>query len=143
MFGWFNGGGGSGVSANTFNEVQAAVGNDAAATAVPGQGGFAPVSGVGVSGATGGQGGFFGPNFANNAGMVLSGVQALGSLWNSYQANKLAKEQVGLQREAFQTNLANQKQTYNTALEDRIRSRYNTEGRSSSEADQYINEHKL
>lgn len=142
MFGWFNGGS-TGPSADTFNQVQAAVGNDAAATAVPGQGGFAPVGGVGVPGAGGGQGGFFGPNFANNAGMVLSGVQALGSLWNSYQANKLAKEQIGLQREAFQTNLANQKQTYNTALEDRIRSRYNTEGRSSGEADAYIDKHKL
>ena len=138
MFGWFNGGN-TNPSTNTFNQVQAAVSNDQAVSAVPGQGGFAPVgSTVGQS-----SGGFFGPNFANNAGMALSGVQALGSLWNSYQANKLAKEQIGLQREAFQTNLDNQRQTYNTALEDRIRSRYNTEGRSSSEADQYINEHRL
>lgn len=127
MFGWLTG-----------NQTQAAAdpsGNPAVTTPGTGAPTVDPV----------GQGGFMGlgENFANNAGTVLSGVQALGSLWNSYQANKLAKEQIGLQREAFQTNLANQKKTYNTALEDRIRSRYNTEGRSSGEADAYVNQHKL
>lgn len=77
-----------------------------------------------------------------NLQLALGGIQTLGALWNSYQQNKLAKESLGLQREAFETNLANQTQTYNTSLEDRIRARYATEGRSE-QADAYIAEHSL
>jgi len=75
--------------------------------------------------------------------MILGGVQVLGNLWNSYQANKMAKEQMKFAREQWDTNLANQTQTYNTALEDRIRSRHNTEGRDSSETESYLSEHRL
>lgn len=77
-----------------------------------------------------------------NVQLALGGIQTLGALWNSYQQNRLAKESLGLQREAFETNLANQTQTYNTSLEDRIRARYATEGRSG-QADGYIAEHSL
>jgi len=79
----------------------------------------------------------------NNLGTALGGVQALGNLWNSYQQNKLAREQFNFQKNAYNTSLNDNRQTYNTALEDRIRARYNTEGRSSAEADQYINENRL
>lgn len=93
------------------------------------------------------QGSFFrngdGSFNTNNIGMVIGGIQTLGSLWNSYQQHKIAKEQIGLQREAFRTNLENNTQTYNTALEDRIRARHNTEGRTSGETDAYISEHSL
>lgn len=105
-------------------------------------GGVNPVAGTQQAG-----GSFFknadGSFNPNNIGMVIGGVQALGSLWNSYQQHKIAKEQLSLQREAFQTNLANNTQTYNTALEDRIRARHNTEGRSSGETDAYLQEHSL
>lgn len=77
-----------------------------------------------------------------NLQLALGGIQTLGALWNSYQQNKLAKESLSLQRNAFETNLANQTQTYNTSLEDRIRARYATEGRSE-QADSYIAEHSL
>lgn len=77
-----------------------------------------------------------------NLQLALGGIQTLGALWNSYQQNKLAKESLSLQRDAFETNLANQTQTYNTSLEDRIRARYATEGRSE-QADSYIAEHSL
>lgn len=79
----------------------------------------------------------------NNLGLVVGGIQTLGSLWNSYQQNKLAKEQIALQRQSFQTNLANNTQTYNTALEDRIRSRHFTEGKTSAQTDQYLSQNKL
>lgn len=78
-----------------------------------------------------------------NLQLALGGIQALGSLWNSYQQQKLAKEQVSLARDTFQTNLENNTQTYNTALEDRIRARHHTEGRSSSETDAYLSENRL
>ena len=80
----------------------------------------------------------FGP-----AQFALGAIKTLGSLWNSFQQNKLAKEAMKFQKEAFATNLANQEQSYNTALEDRINARYVTEGKSQAEADAYVQEHRL
>ena len=78
-----------------------------------------------------------------NLGTVLGGAQAIGNLWNSFQQNKLAKDQMRFQKDAYRTNLENSTQTYNTALEDRIRSRYNTEGRSDQETESYLNKNRL
>lgn len=79
----------------------------------------------------------------NNLQLSMGGIQMLGNLWNSYQQQKIAKEQLSLARNTFQTNLENNRTTYNTALEDRIRSRYNTEGRTTAEADSYLSKHSL
>jgi len=87
-----------------------------------------------------------GPGFwsrEGGAGMVLGGIQVLGNLWSSYQAHKMAKQQMSFAREQWGTNLTNQTQSHNTALEDRIRSRHHTEGRSSRETDAYLAEHSL
>lgn len=87
-----------------------------------------------------------GPGFwskEGGAGLVLGGIQVLGNLWSSYQAHKMAKEQIAFAREQWNTNLTNQTQTYNTALEDRIRSRHHTEGRGSEETNTYLEEHSL
>lgn len=139
MFDWLNS---NSVTAAPTAAGSTAVNNVAAPAATAGV--AAPTAGVSVATPTTmTTGGFSGGGFAGNANMILGGVQAIGSLWNSYQQNKIAKKQIGLQEEAFRTNLANTTKTYNTALEDRIRSRYNTEGRSSSEADQYIEKNKL
>ena len=77
--------------------------------------------------------------------MVLGGIQTLGNLWNSFQANKLAKKSFEFQREAFYTNLENQEQSYNTELEDRIAARYATEGRSdvAGETASYMERNRL
>jgi len=97
-------------------------------------------------GNTQGQGSFFrnanGSFNTNNLQLGLGAIQTLGSLWMSFKQNKLAEKSLGLQEKAFETNLHNQTTSYNTALEDRIRARYHTEGRSD-QADSYINEHKL
>lgn len=77
------------------------------------------------------------------AGLVLGGVQVLGNLWSSFQAHKMAKKQMSFAREQWDTNLANQTQTYNTALEDRIRGRYATGTRSEEELSGEIDEHSL
>ena len=75
------------------------------------------------------------------AGMILGGVQVLGNLWSSFQAHKMAKKQMAFAREQWDTNLANQTQTYNTALEDRVRGRYaqgtRTEGQLQGEVDRH------
>lgn len=89
----------------------------------------------------GGMGNLWGENGAINT--VLGGVQVLGNLWNSFQQHKMAKDQMKFAREQWDTNLQNQTQTYNTALEDRIRSRHFTEGRGGGETDQYLKKHSL
>ena len=111
--------------------------------------GYTPVvPGVqGAGTAASGQGTFFrnadGSLNLGNAQTILGGIQTIGSLWNSFQQQKLAKESFALNKKAFETNLSNQRSTYNTALEDRIRARYATEGRTSQEADATIAERSL
>lgn len=77
------------------------------------------------------------------AGMILGGVQVLGNLWSSFQAHKMAQKQMDFAREQWDTNLANQTQTYNTALEDRVRGRYAQGTRSESQLTGEIDRHKL
>lgn len=91
-------------------------------------------------------GGAIKPGFFGQGGMAqigLGAINTLGSLWNSFQQNKIAKKSLALQERTFETNLSNQTKTYNTELEDRIRTRYAAEGRDSSQADNYIEKNKL
>ncbi|MER9436702.1 hypothetical protein NKJ04_17565 [Mesorhizobium sp. M0618] len=85
----------------------------------------------------GGMGGLDGLN------MALGGLKTIGSLWQAWEANKLAKQQFSMQKNVAQTNLTNQISSYNTALEDKINSRYVTEGKSGDQAAAYIASHKL
>lgn len=87
---------------------------------------------------------------ANQLGMNVPtfqlGLGALGSLANIYsgfQANKLAKDQLNFAKSVTNTNLNNQIKSYNTALEDRARSRATAENRDQSTADAYIAANKL
>lgn len=76
-------------------------------------------------------------------GYVTDGIGAIGGLWGAIQQNKIAKQQLALSRDAFETNMRNSIQSYNTTLEDRIRARYAMEGRGSSEADAYLDDNRL
>jgi hypothetical protein len=76
-------------------------------------------------------------------GRIFDGIGNIGRLYAAIQGVKLGKQQLSFARDAFNTNTANQTQTYNTSLEDRIRARYNTEGRSSTEADGYLDQNRL
>src|SRR6185437_11279715 len=70
----------------------------------------------------GGIGGMGGLGFNLDTGkLALGGLQTIGSLWQAFEANKLAKEQFKFQKEFANANLANQIQSYNTTLEDRGR----------------------
>lgn len=73
---------------------------------------------------------------------LTTGLSTLGSLWNSWQQTKVAKDSLNFQKDAYNTNLANQTKDYNTTLEARTRAQYATEGRDE-EADAYINRRKL
>jgi hypothetical protein len=90
------------------------------------------------------------PGFFSEFGpgqFALGAIQTLGSLWNSFQQNKLAKQSFNFQKQAYETNLANQTKTYNTELEDRIRSRYEgMEGdrtTNDAKANDYIAKNRL
>lgn len=74
------------------------------------------------------------------------GLGAIGSLANIYggfQANKLAKDQLNFTKSVTNTNLNNQIKSYNTALEDRARSRAVAENRDQSSADAYVAANRL
>lgn len=105
----------------------------------------APAAGITGMSSGGGGGMFGGGGGGGGLGAVLGIVQTLGSLWSSFQQHKIAKEQLKLARESWEANLGNQTQTYNTALEDRIRTRHHFEGHANHEqmSDQYLAEHKL
>lgn len=99
---------------------------------------------MGATGAQAGMAGYQTPQLTGwqKYGYVMDGIGAIGGLWGAIQQNKIAKEQLALSREAYNTNMNNTIKTYNTALEDRIRARYAMEGRSD-QADAYIEENKL
>ena len=75
--------------------------------------------------------------------LVLGGIGTIGNLWSAWQAQNLAKEQFNYQKGITDTNLANQIQSYNTALSDRMNSRGFMQGDSQSTIDQYIEENSM
>jgi hypothetical protein len=67
----------------------------------------------------------------------FQGLATLGNLWGAFQGNKLARKQLSLATDAYNTNLTNQIKSYNTQLEDRIRGRHApTNAAGQAEADQ-------
>ena len=70
--------------------------------------------------------------------LVLGSIGTLGNLWAAFQAQNLAKEQFEFQKGVTNTNLANQIQSYNTSLIDRINARSFMQGDSQETTDAYI-----
>ena len=85
--------------------------------------------------------------FTNNRiegiGAIADVLGSFGQIYSAIQATKLAREQLKFTKEAYNTNLVNQTKSYNTSLEDRIRSRYTQENRTTSDADAYLARHAL
>ena len=85
----------------------------------------------------------FGLNM-DTANFGLKGLATLGNLWGAFQGNKLARKQFSLASDAYNTNLTNQIKSYNTTLEDRIRSRYVHDDKAGqAEATRQIEANKL
>lgn len=106
-----------------------------------------PAGGVPGVGNGGAGGGLFGINGLganmDTFRLGITGLGTLGGLWNAYQAQGLAREQLDFTKRMANTNLNNQVTSYNTALEDRIRSRAAVEGQSSAEAEAYLDRNRL
>lgn len=97
-----------------------------------------------MQGATSGAGALSG--LGMNIPTFQLGLGALGSLagiYSGFQANNLAKDQLSFTKQITNTNLNNQIKSYNTALEDRARSRAVAENRDSASADAYIEKNKM
>lgn len=77
------------------------------------------------------------------AQLGLGGLQALMGMFGASKANKLAKDQFKFTKDVTNTNLANQIQSYNTALTDRSNTRAVMEGRDQSSSDKYIEQNRL
>lgn len=96
------------------------------------------------AGGAGGQGGFLsGIGGLDGIGTILGGLGDLGQIFASMKSLKLAQDQFDFNKDAYNTNVENQTQTYNTSLEDRIRARYKTEGRSAADVDSYLSKNRL
>lgn len=105
------------------------------------------LGGGGLGNMSQGGGSGFGMNLGT-ANMALGGLQTIGNLWSAYEANKLARKQFAFQKDITETNLANQILSYNTALEDRMRSRAYTEqgqpgGTTAESAQSYLDQNRL
>lgn len=74
----------------------------------------------------------------------FQGLATLGNLWGAFQGNKMARKQLALSTDAYNTNLTNQIKSYNTQLEDRIRGRHApTNAIGQAEATKQIEANKL
>ena len=82
-------------------------------------------------------------NNAEGIGTLLQGIGALGSLWGTNQQIGIAKDQLNFQKDAYNTNLANQIASYNTNLEDKIRGRYSTADQSEAQVQDYLNKNRM
>lgn len=97
-----------------------------------------PVTGVAApSNAT-----LLGPNIGTGQ-LALGAIGTIGNLWAAWQAQKLAKEQFNFQKGITNTNLANQIQTYNTALNGLAESRGYMQGDSADQTATYVEENQL
>jgi len=85
---------------------------------------------------SGGSSGGFGGGLLGAIPDLLGGILGFGQ-------NKLAKKTFNFQKDAFNANLANQVQSYNTSLEDRARARHNTEGRTGAFTESYLGRNRL
>lgn len=78
-----------------------------------------------------------------NLGTLFGGLQQLGSLYLGLEQLGVAKDNLKFQKGAYNTNLANSTQTYNTSLEDRITGRTADYAGKDADVAAYLASHKL
>ena len=95
----------------------------------PGAAGAVPSTGLGFN--------------IGTAQLAWGGLGALGNIWSSLQANRLANEQFDFTKQFATANLANQIKSYNTRLEDRANVRAAIEGRPEGWAMDYTRRNQM
>jgi len=101
----------------------------------------APQTAAPAGGSGGGMGAWFGNG--QNLGALAQGFGALTSAWLGYQNLRVAKDQLGFQKDAFNKNYKSQTQSYNTSLEDRIRGRTADYAGKEQDVQSYLDKNKL
>ena len=94
----------------------------------------------------GNAGGAAQPQFGWNmptVGLGLYGLSTLGNLWQGFQANKIAKDQLAWAKEFGNANLNNSIKNYNTQLSDKATSRMSSSGWSPEQMAAYIEANKV
>lgn len=100
--------------------------------------GLSPAAGGGMMGRMGS----WLSNGQNLSG-IASGLSALTGMYMGNQQLKHAKDALGFQKTAFNTNLNNSVQSYNTSLEDRIRGRTSDYEGKEDDVRSYLESNKL
>jgi hypothetical protein len=76
------------------------------------------------------------------ANLAFNGLSSLAGIWGAFKQLSLAKKDFNMRKEASDTNINNQIRSYNTALEDRSRSRAVMERQTPEQSQAYIDENK-
>lgn len=113
--------------------------------AMGGIGSFRPPAQAAIDASRAGGAGGGMPDWMNwgNAGTALEGLGQLSSIYFGIQKNKLAKEALNFKKKAYTENMDFQKQSYNTALEDRINSRASFTGQDKGYVSSYLDKNRL
>lgn len=75
--------------------------------------------------------------------VVLGGLQTLAGIWQSWEANKLAKKQLEMQRGLANINIANQSSAYNLSLKDRVTNRVESGGWDPGRGADFLKQYSL
>lgn len=78
-----------------------------------------------------------------NLGSLFDGLKSVFGIWGGLQQLGMAKDAFNFEKEAYIENRDNQKQSYNSTLEDRQRARAAFAGESEAETQRYVDKHKL
>lgn len=78
-----------------------------------------------------------------NLGTLFDGLKSVFGIWGGLQQLGMAKDAFNFEKEAYIENRDNQKQSYNSTLEDRQRARAAFAGESEAETQRYVDKHKL
>lgn len=80
---------------------------------------------------------------SRNLSSVFQGISALTDAYLGFAQLRQAKEGLKLQKQAFEANLRNSTQAYNTSLEDRIRGRTSNYEGKENDVQAYLAAHRL
>ncbi len=78
-----------------------------------------------------------------NLATLFDALKSVFGIWGGLQQLGMAKDAFNFEKEAYIENRDNQKQSYNSTLEDRQRARAAFAGESEAETQRYVDKHKL